>query len=559
MSKKNIIMVLTILFAILIVFGSILFMKRDDKLTGLSEKVVQGVIKNDQESIATVLGPLYYKNITKESNLEQIHKKLNEVMDYTFESIEKSKQFKKYKYSLQTRDGNYDLFILFSKQPKKWLVEKIYIENNKKVKQNKIIEKNKSSFYLDEESSLEDFPNKKIVKRLVESLADKDYGTIYNYCSESYANRLGFVVENAYQLEVISEIDLNIVPIKYDKYRIKDYFFEEETENLGIIVEVISDEGMTNHLVFLFDGPKSDKLIGIYSEEHEFFKDSLLYSLDYDENLDSRITVKEYEEEYNDALTYMWELYDYYSAGNFKVIYGSMTDNIRKRLTHYEFSEYMRLLNKRVDVKKELYIDQINITKKNFIDEPTMRFDFDIEDGKIEASSAKKEYITLHLDTGNTSISTMSYESSAKESVITGIYLNRYYYAEESNEEILNAYYANDQNYEERDKKIRELIKALRYKDYDYLWKVESKHSGLDNKEEFVKLLQLQEKIVGSFNAGYREVKIGSNIDSNRLEVCYVFETFDGNLNNLIIGLNLENEILDFNVVNIIGNDINEY
>ena len=78
---------------------------------------------------------------------------------------------------------------------------------------------------------------------------------------------------------------------------------------------------------------------------------------------------------------------------------------------------------------------------------------------------------------------------------------------------------------------------------------IESKYTAFKDISEFKRLLELQKKVVNSFNGVYRPVSGYHWMITGQFILEYAFMTYEGDLNKLIISFDQNNEIMDFNFV----------
>lgn len=553
---KKILIVISVLFFVATILISLLIVKNNKKNQNIksAEEIISAICKNEYNIAEKFLGPIYYKNIEDDEKLsiEKIGESLNDILDYSFDGKVKKNNKEYITYKIILSNQTLGVKLIYSKQPKEWLIEEVELLKEKK------------------EADIEitsEILNFEISEKIVAAVANKDYKTVYSHCDESFGAIIGYKFPDYESLEyfVLSEFDF--MKSKYKTFEI----IESKVIPLSYLrVEVAINPGESGEftLILLYSLINKDKLIGMFIKEiNDIKSEGFIFDI-YTKSVDGKS--KEINEK--GSINYSMFLQSAYANNNNKLIYAAMTKEFRNRLTYNEFETYLELMQKRVIVMpngEEMFpiSEFINVYDKTFYRVNTSSYK-DLEYKKIKNRIPEKDFVNIVntidilLDVQNDVI--LGDTSEDIQSKVSNIFFRRTCSYIRNDEELgsdvdlfelhtvenkgKSKDLTEDENTFERSYKASELIIALKFKDYEKLWEIESINTGFDNVDEMVKLIELQEKIVGTFEGIYLPIRKNLLLSSGIIEMEYAYETPEGLLNSIIITFDYDNEILDFNV-----------
>lgn len=524
-----------------------------------SNLIIQNACKNQNELSLSYLGIKY--DMLNEVDINNLSGLLVNVRDYHLTDMKDEDEIKLYKYTVETSDTSYAVTIEWQQQPDDWLVSYIKWTEN--------VSNNDYGYDI----------NQDLIDRtllILEALSAKDYDTVYEFTAVDFGYLASFFIENKEDLIIYLEDEFYFLDPIYKTFDIEHWSVDNITGNDAILVAVNKGLPGEFHLNVLLN--EDLEMTGIYSLEMEVAKGSILFRLpvnDYSKYYDGSNYTVDFEEKNRKHITSVDRYAAHVSAflydGNYQMLYSMMSDKIDFSLSYEAFETYINLMLERCFVESphmaigtftdfkyeydELFFDSSNIVpitgqgpttigeKNNTVIQPciNLMIDIAVDDG---IDSIKRDIYGIG----------MSYADIYQ--------LNEpYYYSltpEDQNEyyvpvlEGISTVLTQEENDVMRLEKARQLIKALKYKNMDELWQIESYHSGLKTKESYETFYKLQEEIIGSFNGIYVQSNGYDYLMTGQYHLEFVFLTHEGKLSKLIVTFDSHNEILSYDVMNLV-------
>ncbi|MBN2793969.1 MAG: hypothetical protein JXR88_01085 [Clostridia bacterium] len=524
--------------------------------------VMSGVIKNNLEDIRPYIGPVF-ENRIREGDVDILSylRQMHEVYDFELTNETQTKNLQKFTFSVDSETGIHQMTLIFTKQPKSFLLDNIEFELG----------------YLENSDLNEQFQYASSYYGIMNAFMKQDFNALYAYCCDDFAHDVGYDIENEVELKDYYDMEMWFQNSKFSTYKFSELYENQNTHQ--VIVKSIINENTEDQftLVLVFDVDEKDKLQGFYFDEMNKIQTSgYLFrpATVTDEqimNPGTSIYSDGFLEKYDTLLKDM----DYVGCNsylelhhnNYKMLYYTMNQSFRELMTLEDYKRYLTLMLKRTGIKTENSSFTTDWRYEADCYMPFFRHTYSVLDDTFEAL-----YTPLPKDSNKVAVNYLNFVTEYDQSPSKGSdqylkikniyfsrvysYLSNYEYNNITNKDLeIKTFYFDDflagkdaDFWLERKNKVRALITALKEEDYDFIWQQEKRYSGLESKDELVELIGLQRQVVGSFNGVYFPQNQILDYQFGRYFEEVPFETFDGNYNVLYATFDYENNLIDFNV-----------
>lgn len=523
-----------------------------------SNQVIQGICKKDVSYIQSLIGVIFEKKGIDASNL--LDKDI-QIVDYEMKAINKSNEIWEVFYNIKTENEAIHVKIEWKKQPKEWLVSDIKIINPDEI----------TSYMSDDLITQIDAVCVKLVKG--------DYKELYGLIADDFGEQAGYKIGSAEALLDYLEYEFSFFQPQFNTYEILNLSKISASGDDEVIVEFNKGQPGSFRLGLNFDDKL--RLSGLYCIEFEHAKEGIITQLSlnnvedyYQEDEISESYSLENKEHLESAEIYSAHVYEYLASNNYKMLYVMMDDFVRSKLSFNQFTRYMTLMRKRSFTKNlDTYLGAILDINISY-DEPTFMLSANgyVKDSfehqfMTKEDAQLKHGFTAYIEVNEDVISSDDPDSISNDLIglvlnSASLYeINSEYYQTLSDEEQMNYYvpqldgtsleYSDQDNHNMRLEKSFELIKALKYKDFDALWSIESYHTGLENIDELKEYYDLQVKLIGSFNSIYLPIQGYPYLMTGQFIVEFAFVDQNDQLSKLMITFDSDNRILSYDVMNV--------
>lgn len=533
---KKIIAAISVVFILII--GIFMIASKED-YAETSTLILQQIIKGDYETFEDRFGVRYSKNIEDGGipyNL--LEEKIGDIYDFEYRDSKITNTSKTYIYIIQTEHKNYFIQMVWEKQPRKWMIASLDI--------------------VKPDDSIPSKVDEALVHEIMDALIDSDFETLFDYCSSDFGQAIDLDVKKAEDLKMYVENHFYFTKPRFINYMITELYYDQNKNKNTCLIGVNQGYSHSFNLKLLFDN--SNALTGLFIVELDKITDDVIFNLSTDvtEGTDAA---------YNSAnIMLADEQYNLY-MNDLNVMYANMSTVFRQSLTIDEFKSYLSHMINRTGLKNmtmkwaqftdwnEDY-DLNHYSGRHIIEHDDQLYPKWISEKEpLKIMSYLNLYNDISVDKDDLTIEGLFFSRVD----IYGTDMEVYSSLNDIDQQELyvpinlglSSTLTEDENSKMRFDEANRLIDALIHEDYDTLWDIESKYTAYTDISELKKLLELQKKVVHSFNGAYRPVKGYDWLITGQYIMEYAFMTFDGDLNKLIISFDQDNEIMDFNVLRV--------
>lgn len=550
--KKIIIMT----FFMFLVFVSCVDIKAE--INEKSNQIIQGVCKNDSSYINPLVGVIFDK---KNIDITTLINRDIEIVDYEMKSIVKSNEIWEVLYTVMTESEPFDIKIKWQMQPKEWLLSDIKILNSDDV-----------TSYMSDELIVQ-------VNAICESLINGEYRELYNFMSDDFGKLAGYKISSADALAEYLRFEFSFFQPRFDTFKISHWSKITVSGDDEIIVKFNEEQSDSFRLAINLDN--NLKLTGLYCIEFEHAKEGVIAQLslnDVEDYYHGEEINKAYhtnnKEHIESADLYAAYVYEYLASDNYKMLYIMMDDLVRRQLSFNEFTRYITLMRKRsftenLDVYLGGMLDiNINYDETTYMMSSNGYVKDSFKHTILPKDNAKlKHGFNAYIELNQEVMVDDDPDSISND--LIGLILNsaslyeinpEYFLTLSENEQM--SYYipllsgsslehTEQENHDIRLKKSFELIRALKAKNFEALWAIESYHTGFESIEEFKEYYELQVKLIGSFNSIYLPIQGYKYLMTGQFIVEFAFVDQNDQLSKLLIAFDSDNKILSYDVMNV--------
>jgi len=521
-----------------------------NKLEILSNEIIRKMIESDTIDISEYQGVRFQTRHDKEY-LDEISDALNNITNYKFQTVNESETQIEYTFLLNSLNKEIQFKIIWEKQPYKWLIADIVFTESDEIL-----------------SQIPTYISERVLL-LCSYLKSNNLDKIFDYTSKSFGASLDLHINSSSALKKYIETEMAFIQPRYGDYKIIFWSKEDDTSNDIVTVAFNEEKKGEFHVNFILN--KELELIGLYCVEFEEAKDSILASLptqDASYYYNSEGLLEAYEKKHHGNIesskALAHESINQFGSSNYKRLYSMMSREYQSKMNFDEFTTYLDLMKRRCS------ISQIVIYHGSIFE---VEVDYDVQNyllygnGKYMMSDSEEYGFTSFIEVKEDVVVTDD-RSLIKDDILSFFVCPSKKYNVEFNDsgvyntepvlEGKSIYQSDDENYSDRVEALNNLIQALKYQDYDALWEIEKNSLGFKTKEESISFINLQEKIIGSFDSIYAMNNGYSYHMTGQFNIEVAFITRDQELGKLIVTFDDNNKIVSYNVAAIYRGELNE-
>lgn len=503
--------------------------------TEISNKKVEAVINQLIESINSQEYEACYQlidddfiieNLRDNNRLRKLKKDLNEIQSYQVIEVDKEYQYIKIKLIGKVSDAEIEMYFGSDNQ---YLIKGIKINGKVSISD---VENNKE---------LNEF-----VKSVLTSIVEEDYSYLFSRMEKPFIDGENNKIDSVRALEEMIQKNKGYYGIN----QIVKYYYNIKKENEAVVINstLKNDIGQGINISFNLQYLNGFKISNFSFDEinaliakkaifHQEISDKLEY-MDQKNGVISHLYEKNNSEYFHNSLQNVFEFEGRLEEDRGILLYSFMSNSFIDALDFKDTKRYISLMKKRVGFDEEFKKSHINPLFNLSYSQPFYA------NHLVRLLPKSNSRLICYFEMQE---KIMNINEITGHSVMENIYFFRLKTEEIFTEKILESI---DESV--FDLKSKELITALREYNYEKLWQIEKKYTKFESKKEYLEFLNLQKKLIGSFNGPYIK-KYSKMGESNRYRIDeWVFKSSSGDVGRLIITFNGKQEIISYNIAKLI-------